>query len=279
MSEAVNWQLILENWCIEFDVPRTYLPDILANPKVTPMIRGYAFEYNVMTALRGLLSTETWKVEKLVMNAQDGLHDNDVLVHHIASGIDIRIECKLAKKGSFRTRKDNPECQVKCMRSRTLGEGKLPGRAQELGVSVDHLRSHSDNYTPAEFDYVVSGLSNAFYSTDEESLEYIWSPSKDAETFLRNYLPNQQLSTKEIAAGYFLLAQSENLTPDGSGVKCSRRSCSMKDTCKFIPNYPVVTFSKNDFKPNAPWFEISSMEQDFLNFVTKKITLPSKNNS
>jgi hypothetical protein len=271
MSESVDWQLILENWCIEFDVPQTYLPNILANPKVTPMIRGYAFEYNVMTALRNLLPAEIWKVEKLVMNAQDGLHDNDVLVHHKTSGINIRIECKLAKKGSFRIRKDNPECQVKCMRSRTLGEGKLPGRAQELGVSVDHLRSHSDNYTPGEFDYVVSGLSNAFYSTDEDSLEYIWAPSNDAESFLRSYGSNPHLTTKEIASGYFLLAKSEDLTPFGSGVKCSRRSCSMKDTCKFIPNYPVVSFSKHDYKPIDPWFEFEKIEQNFLNFVTQKV--------
>jgi len=265
------WQMKVEKWCIEFDIPHRYLPEILSNPKVTPMIRGYALEYQVLMLLNQLLPIDDWAVTKPVINAQAGLHDNDLLVEHLPSKKKIRVECKLAKKGSFKFRSNEAQCEVKCMRSRTLGEGVLPARAKQLGVRKDHLRAHADNYTSKEFDFVISALSNAFYETEESTLEYVWGPSADAEKFLKTYDPDPRKSTKEIATGYFLLARSSELTPKSQQMSCRRRACRKGMDCEFIPNNPRVDFSEIDSRPEPPWYEISRVKDCFESFVRTAI--------
>jgi len=265
-----RWAIQVDSWCNEFNVPIEFLPNILGNPKVTPMIRGYALEYNVLAKLTELLSDDEWKVNKPLLNAQSGSHDNDVLVEHLPSDTKIRIECKLSKKGSFAIGKKRHSCSVKCMRSRTLGEGMLPARSKQLRVSVDHLRNHADNYTPGEFDFVVSNLANAFYSTDEESLDYIWNADNKQEEFLHLLAPDRNISAKMIAADYYFFARSTEITPNGRGSTCKRRACKKKTTCQFVPNYPDVGFSAASGEIEAPWRNLKDIEESFRRLIDEQ---------
>jgi len=177
------------------------------------------------------------------------------------------VECKLAKKGSYKLRSNGSRCEIKCMRSRTLGEGILPARAKQLKVPKSHLRVHADNYISQEFDFIISVLSNAFYETEESTLEYVWDPSADAEKFLKVYDPDPRKGTKEIASGYFLFARSSELTPKFQQISCRRRKCKKGMNCEFIPNYPRIDFLEIDSCPKPPWYEISKVKDYFESFV------------
>ena len=101
-----NWINKVKEYCEKYNIPLIYLADTLYEPKVVPMIRGKAFEFSVMLALQQVLPPNEWIVKKVPMNAQTGFHDVDVHVVHKKTNRVIRIECKLAKKGSFRTYSD-----------------------------------------------------------------------------------------------------------------------------------------------------------------------------
>ncbi|MCI0329564.1 MAG: hypothetical protein L0196_01220 [candidate division Zixibacteria bacterium] len=79
---TVDWQQRVEEYCKKYNIPLHYLADTLYEPKVIPMIRGKAFEFSVMMALREILPADKWDIKKISMNAQSGLHDVDVLADH-----------------------------------------------------------------------------------------------------------------------------------------------------------------------------------------------------
>src|SRR3989338_7810277 len=101
-----TWQKKIEAYCNEYQIPIEFLPEILFEPKVVPMIRGKAFEFSAMTILRSVLPSKTWHIEKTPMNAQQGIHDIDVAVIHKPTNKKISVECKLAAKGRFKVLKN-----------------------------------------------------------------------------------------------------------------------------------------------------------------------------
>ena len=267
---GTNWTSIIQDVCIEFDIPISHLHEIISDPKVMPMIRGYALEYSAIDRLNNILSQTTWHVEKPRMNAQNGTNDVDIIVQHLRSQKTIRIECKLAKKGSFKLQNGlspDPTAQIKCMRSRTLGEAMIPVRAKELRVSENYLKGHADNYMCHEFDIVLSSLSNAFFKTDKSTLNYFWDASPQEQEFLRLCGLSGESDPKKISDSYFLMAPAEKLSSKSRGSKCPRKKCTQPDECIFVPNNPIVNFSATSGNPLAPWFRVENVEAEFMKFL------------
>ncbi len=142
---------ILLEYCNTYKVPEEYLMDILIDQKVVPMIRGKATEYSVLLLLQRLLNQHEWSVAKLNLNAQNGIHDEDVTITHQRTGIIIKVECKNATRGSFkysdRARfSHEPFCSIKCHKSRS---------------DLSKADTTNDKYLLGDFDVIISNLSNA----------------------------------------------------------------------------------------------------------------------
>ena len=174
-----EWIAAVREYCIKYNIPHQYLAQIINDPKVVPMIRGKAFEFSAMLYLESVLPSADWIVDKPVMNAQFGFHDMDVRVVHKATGTTIGVECKLAAKGSFQVLKNGDvQIKVKCMRSRTLGESKAKELAVKIGLPASIVQIHNDQYIPTDFQVVLTNIANAFYTTDNETDLFEWTPQK-----------------------------------------------------------------------------------------------------
>jgi hypothetical protein len=267
------WQKKVEDYCKQYDIPIEYLANTLYEPKVVPMIRGKAFEFSVMLALQGILDERTWAVSKTPMNAQQGAHDVDVNVKHIPSDREISVECKLAGKGRFRPQADgSSEIAVKCMRSRTLGEAMVMQLAPRFGVTEAQLRVHNDQYMPGDFDIVVTSIGNAFYETDPATGVFVWEPTTEGVSFLEKlrvkYGIPPEMPMKDFAFSQMYIAKASDLViSNGNGVGCTRRLCTDKQNCGFIPNYPIIKFDATTLEPKAPWYYLSDAVRVVENFI------------
>ena len=270
-----DWRQDIEAYCERFDVPIEYLAATLSDPKVVPMIRGKAFEYSAVLALRKVLSAEEWRVEKPLSNASAEHKDIDVKVTHIPTKTIVRVECKLS--ASFHphaTRKTSTSAysaiKVKCMRSRTLGSAKVEEIAPKLGVSVEALAAHADNYRPADFDVVLTSIGNAFYRTNEAG-EYEFTPSPKELEFLEKLNPGH-LNHRVGAFGRLYLAKAADLFVGNPNypVECVRKKCKARGhakDCGFIPNYPIIHFPTGSVEPDNGWVSVEKCAALFQSFV------------
>ncbi len=113
----------IQDYCNRYNIPIDNLMDILQDQKVLPMIRGKATEYIVTVVLTKLLG-KNWQVQKLNLNAQRGVYDEDISITHSKTGIRLKVEAKNAVRGSFRMGTDRtlikePHFRVKCHKSRS----------------------------------------------------------------------------------------------------------------------------------------------------------------
>lgn len=278
MAHKPNWQAEIETYCERFDVPIEYLAVTLSDPKVVPMIRGKAFEYSAVLALRRALSPEQWKVEKPLSNASAEHKDIDVKVTHIATGTIVRVECKLsASFHTYTAKKNSPltthsSIKVKCMRSRTLGTEKVTGIAPKLGISVASLAAHADNYRPADFDVVLTSIGNAFYQTNAAG-EYEFAPTERALEFLETLNPGHQ-NHRVGAFGQLYLAKSADLFVGNPHhpVECVRKKCKAQGhahDCGFIPNYPIIHFPDGATEPDNGWISVTQCAALFESLVAQ----------
>ena len=243
------------------------------------MIRGKAFEFSAYEKLLEVLDNKKWLVEKPIVNAQFGVHDEDVRVTHLETNTRISIECKLAAKGRFRKQKDGSYyIFVKCMRSRTLGDTRIAQLAPKIGVSKQVLKVHNDQYVQSDFDLVLTSIGNAFYATNPKTNRFEWSPTIEGIRFLKK-MSNTQEETllKDLAFNRMYIITSKNLTiKNGSWHKCTRKGCTNKENCGFIPNYPKIyfpPFEENVFKKcTNGWSVINDAETLFLALVKEKIS-------
>lgn len=141
----------LEAYCKKYNIRLEDFFPILNDQKVIPMLRGKAAEYDAAFALRQVLPSQVWIVNKLNLNPQPGTNDQDIGVTHRRTDIRIIIETKSAVRGSMstgiRTRKHKvPHFEVKCHRSRS--NKKLP---------------YNDRYLATEFDVIVATPTNALF--------------------------------------------------------------------------------------------------------------------
>lgn len=70
------------NFCNKYYIPCDFLFEILEDQKVIPMIRGKAMEYNAFLLLDKILPKSVWSVQKLNLNPQPGVYDEDTSVTH-----------------------------------------------------------------------------------------------------------------------------------------------------------------------------------------------------
>ena len=264
-----KWEEKLNDLCITYEIPIRSIAEIILDPKVLPMIRGKAFEYSVAEHLREKLPDSVWSVGQPRMNAQSGQHDVDLKVVHLPSNKSISIECKMSDKGSFQiSNGKSVSARVKCMRSRTLGPAKVVQRSVELGIPEEQLSAHSDSYTDNEFDFVASSLSNAFYDTDQTTLNYFWHASTEEQLCISKIANNHSDEPKKISSEFIFLAKAKDLTPFRSGAPCTRKKCPDKLKCQFIPNFPKVNFDHSSYAIQHPWFEVSDIEARFSEFLS-----------
>lgn len=261
------WTKALEEYCQDYNIPIEYLAETLKDPKVIPMIRGKAFEFSVILKLKDVLPSSTWLVEKPFINPQLGFHDQDVLLTHIKSGKKISIECKLAAKGGFKKIKTNYQIRVKCMRSRTLGAEQVEKLAPQRGLTVQQLTVHNDQYLPSDFDAVITSIGNSFYETDDSGV-FVWKPTDDGKSFLESiYDKKSDMSSKDFAFLSMYVAKSSDLAINDNGVICTRKKCTEKESCGFIPNYPVIKFSNDSKEPLSAWISLENSERIFLSII------------
>jgi hypothetical protein len=264
-----TWIEKVEAYCIKYNIPLTYLAEIINEPKVVPMIRGKAFEFSAMLRLQEILSPN-WLIDKPVMNAQFGFHDMDVRVKHVATGKTIGVECKLAGKNNFKKLKNGTyQIRVKCMRSRTLGDAKVKELAPKIGVDFDLLKIHNDQYVPQNFDVVLTTIGNAFYDTNDETDAFDWHPNAVALEFLEKlFKTNDQEELQSLTFNNMYLAHSQDLIiAPVNNVVCSRSQCPNPTGCGFIPNYPVIYFDENGLLADNRWHSIENAESFFTRIL------------
>ena len=69
----------LRSYCKDHSIQFKHLPSVINDPKVVPMIRGYAFEFDVFDKVKKLFSkTKRFYVEKHYMNAEIFHPDIDI---------------------------------------------------------------------------------------------------------------------------------------------------------------------------------------------------------
>jgi hypothetical protein len=262
-----NWLVELKAFCEMYNIPINHLHEVLKDPKVIPMIRGKAFEFTVLSTLQHSL-TNRFQVTKKMVNPQLGYHDEDVAVIDTQRNYRFIVECKLAKKGSYTyfPKQRLHRIEVKCMRSRTLGKEMQVRLAPILGVSIEQLGIHNDQYRIADFDVVITSIGNSFYETDENGL-FVWKPSVEGTQFLHG-LGYENGDIQNFAFNKLYIARSVDLVPhiqtsDRDEIKCSRAKCQNQYGCEFIPNYPKIFFADNARKPNAPWYDLEDAEALF----------------
>lgn len=233
----------INKYCEDFFIPQQYLMEILEDQKVLPMIRGKASEYNAYLYLKEHLDSMIWDVQKLNLNAQNDMIDEDVSITHRRTGIRLKMEVKNAVRGSFkdenRSKKETalprPYFNVKCHKSRS---------------NTKKLDTTNDRYLIGEFDIVMSNTSNALYEggSVDAVLSIIDKPR------LINYLKEyyHSSSNKElIEASYkdWRFAIPSSISTDGVSV----------------PRTPKVKL-END--PN--WFGIDQLSDKMQEIVTDR---------
>jgi hypothetical protein len=276
INKINSWSDKVQLFCDQYNIPIEYLTEIMLDPKVVPMIRGKAFEYSALTILLNILDESNWTVSKIPMNAQYEIHDEDITVSHKTSSVKIRIECKLAKKEGYSSRNGKYCIQVKCMRSRTLGEEKIKNLAPKLGIDEAVLKIHNDQYISNNFDFVITSIGNAFYRTNKNTGLYEWTPTKDEIQFLRNIHPNSNENfndlnvQRKLAFNKVYIAKSTDLAITcKNSILCTRKKCTNKTNCNFIPNYPIIKFDPQSYEVYKPWYDIESCLLLFESFVEK----------
>lgn len=236
MTSKEIGEKILE-YCDNYKIPEQYLIDILIDQKVVPMIRGKATEYAVLLLLQKILNSHEWSVAKLNLNAQTGIHDEDVTITHQRTGIIIKVECKNAVRGSFKYSNrarfsHEPFCSIKCHKSRS---------------DLRKAKTTNDRYLVGDFDIIVSNLSNAVIegATYTEKFELL-NNEKVIEKLAKYY--NCNTTYDDIFnASYndWRFAMAEEIAENG-----------------VIPRTPKVLL-ENDPR----WHPITELEEYLLNFT------------
>ena len=149
LQEALHVCQSIQEHCQTYNIPKENLLDILEDQKVLPMIRGKATEYIGAAILRQSLDRRDWSVDKLNLNPQPGMPDEDLSITYRRTGRRLKAETKNAVRGSFR-----------------LGTRINP--REHFKVKCHKLRSHmtkatNDRYLVGEFDILLCNISNSIF--------------------------------------------------------------------------------------------------------------------
>ncbi|MHC5595598.1 MAG: hypothetical protein ACYTXC_06470 [Nostoc sp.] len=291
-QQEEKWINDIRKYCQSLNISINDLYKIVTDLKVSPMIRGKAFEFSTYSRLKQILPGQKWMVTKPMMNAQTGTHDIDIKLEHKDTRKIISIECKLAKKGDFKVLKQNKSglgqkgdylIPVKCMRSRTTkSNDKALAAANKFNVSLDAFITHSDQYRTSSFHVVATSIGNAFYETGEDeeaNISYRFNPTQEGMEFIKKLNPPNltEAFIQEFVYNKVYLASSFDIAVSHeTGIICGRKKCLDKSNCGFIPNYPVINFgnvqnleSTEVPYPKNKWIEIEKCEAFFDELLLK----------
>lgn len=260
----------LKAYCETYDLEWSHLPEVLSDLKVIPMIRGKSFEFTVVERLRLLLPAKDWQVTNPNINPQPGTeHGSDIIAESFGNRrARLRIECKLAGKGTFRLRAGIGTLSVKCMRSRTVSDNDSATRmAEYYHIDRAALLRHSDSYRATDFDYIISSVGNSMYSSNDD--QYVFSGDSSQFRYLKSKFPQnfrREEDFKKDAFAFLIYARSEDLAvSEESGVSCKKRLCrnaGTDNTCGFIPDYPNVKLDDVASGTSA-WKPLVRIAEDF----------------
>lgn len=269
----------IEDYCAYYNLPIKHLASILSDLKVIPMIRGKGFEFTVSDFLRVNLDKKKWIVSNPNLNAQSEIHDVDVYVTRKKDNKQIRIECKLSGKDSFRVAEGHPQFKVKCMRSRTVSDNEMATRmAKRYDIPRAKVVKHPDQYRHQDFDFVITSMGNAFWTTEDR--KYIFSGSEKELKILSQLFPKHfkvdmnKEQFRDATFNFLLIANSKKMTvKKANEVVCTRKKCIQSGNavdCGFIPNYPVVNLTEVS-TGSSPWKINSETNLDklFSSFLDK----------
>ena len=240
-------------YCDYYNIPFEHIVDVISDLKVIPMLRGKGFEYTISDILKKILPRDKWEIKNPNINAQSEVHDVDVYIKRKSDEKKIRIECKLAKKDSISFNKCY-QFQVKCMRSRTISDNEMATRmANKYGVTRESILAHADNYREDDFDFVITSMGNAFWTTGDNG-SYIFKADKEQTQELSKLFP-KIFSNKDSlekfrkkVSNFIIFTKSSNITVcQENKIVCTRKRCIKKGTskyCKFIPNYPIINLKE-----------------------------------
>lgn len=226
-------------YCRKFNISLEYLFAILEDQKVTPMIRGKAMEYNAFILLDAGLPKSVWSVQKLNLNAQPGITDEDISVTHRRTGVILKVESKSAVRGSFSLGRRAkilrvPHFKVKSHRSRS--NIKLAGTS-------------NDRYSVDCFDVLITNTSNSIFqnNTVSEHLE------------IKNdiHIKNMLYEFYEVQSDLDLIRKCES----------DWRFCIPTDIAVdgFIPRTPYVKLNDDN-----NWRPIAEIEQRLTEIVNER---------
>lgn len=155
----------LLRYCKKFNISLEYLFAILEDQKVTPMIRGKAMEYNAYLLLEAGLSKAVWSVQKLNLNVQHGVYDEDISITHRRIGVILKVESKSAVRGSISAG----------TRSRIMNEAHFKVKSHRSRSNIKLAGTSNDRYSVNSFDILITNTSNAIFegNTIGEHLEII----------------------------------------------------------------------------------------------------------
>ncbi|MBI4647425.1 MAG: hypothetical protein HY738_12765 [Bacteroidia bacterium] len=238
-EEKIQLAEKLLNYCKKFNVPLEFLSEILEDQKVTPMIRGKAMEYNAFLLLEKILPRTTWSVQKLNLNAQTGIYDEDISITHRRTGVILKVESKSTVRGSISDGK----------RSRILNVPHFNVKSHRSRSNIKLAGTSNDRYSVDSFDVLITNTSNAIFegNTVGEHLEVVHSAE-----------------LKEMLYGHYGVRTDEDLI-----LSCETdwRFCIPKDIAVdgFIPRTPYVKLEDDE-----NWKPISEIEERLLQVVDDK---------
>ncbi len=249
-EEALRYESFgrkLEDLCRKLNIQVEDIFPILNDQKVLPMLRGKASEYDAVFRLKQVLDSEAWIVNKLNLNAQPGLGDQDIGVRHRKTGIEIIVETKNAVRGSMRAgprgkKHQVPHFKVKSHRSRS-----------------NLNQPYNDRYLMNEFDLIISTPTNAMFKggTVGENFELL-SASEIVQILYDHYEVNDPLALVDAANKDWRFVEPSAIAEDVAGYRV-------------IPRTPFVLL-KDD--PN--WQPLARIQATLEKILTAKITAARK---
>ncbi len=173
--EVVQVYTGITEYCRTYNIPKENLLDILEDQKVLPMIRGKATEYVGAAFLRQALDPREWSVEKLNLNPQSGMIDEDVSITFRRNGVRLKAETKNAVRGSFKLKSrrfSTPFFTVKCHKSRS---------------NLRRQNTTNDRYLVGEFDLLLCNVSNSLFRGKVLDRGLPLIPDTDAIDWLKEF--------------------------------------------------------------------------------------------
>lgn len=229
----------VKKYCEKYNIPVSNLMEILEDQKVVPMIRGKATEINAYILLSDSLDSKEWTVHKLNLNPQPNSEDQDISLVNKRTGIALKVECKNATRGSFRSGKGRtkikePHFTVKCHRSRS---------------NVKLATTTNDKYSVDCFDFVITNSSNAIIKGNTIGSTFQLINEPDLLKILQDhYGATSEIDLLRCAYSDWRFCVCTEIAVDG-----------------FLPRTPVVRL-KNDPK----WRPISEMEKTAIKLVEQR---------